>query len=86
MWHNDFDVSNQATWPSLPVDTAVQALFSGGTLQIDIACIDLDGSEIAPATCIAPFVPPLRRVSVLLRAADGTTYANFITEIGNPIP
>jgi hypothetical protein len=68
------------------LDPTITALFSGGTLEIDTACIDLTGSEIPKADCLAPAIPPLRQVSILLKDAAGKTYADFVTEVGNPVP
>ena len=49
------------------------------------ACIDEAGNEIDAVSC-ADSVPPLRRVSLSVKGADGTVLADLSTEIGNPTP
>ncbi|MCA9840204.1 MAG: type II secretion system protein [Trueperaceae bacterium] len=68
---------NAAYLPSLPSGFSQQ----GPTFD----CLDELGNVIETATCVT-MVPPLRRISLVVKDADGEILANLVTEIGNPAP
>lgn len=84
--YKDFDKDDLSTWPGLPDDTDIQAIFSAGTLSLETSCLDLSGTELTDADCQPPALPPLRRIQVTLEDDEGKRYANLITEVGNPSP
>jgi prepilin-type N-terminal cleavage/methylation domain-containing protein len=71
-------------WPNTP---PIPSSFQNDPISIDVSCVDLSGAVIDKTTCkVDKFIPPLRRVSIILKDQQGKLRANLVTEIGNPNP
>ena len=71
-------------WPNTP---DIPSSFQNDPVSIEVSCVDLNGDVISDTTCKDNnFIPPLRRVSIILTDQQGKARANLVTEIGNPNP
>lgn len=75
--YSDGILVNATRLPSLPPGLSQEGPF--------FECIDEAGVLIDTATC-ATIIPPLRRISLVIKDDKGNVQANLVTEIGNPSP